>query len=216
MAWNQFPPYELAVIFDVLHGRRQQFLERAPMFGRPTAPRHTLTEVPATENGRSQQNVPLKCIVQPLCVHLALRTLWHENWRRATKSTRVTVHLRKCVENGALRGCQQRHHVQTAKRILRRRRGSTTKAELYCTALLLCVTPPNQAFAFPHRAGGLPRRSKVLRQEKVDLAPLHRLSALLWTKSVRSTRAARAPTRYARGLEGHFAGASQARLGGAP
>ena len=109
---NEFPPYELAVIFDVLHGRRQQFLERAPMCGRPTAPRHTLTEVPATENGRSQQRVPLKCIVQPLCVHLALRTLWHENWRCATKSTCVTVHGRKGVEDGALRGCQQRHHVR--------------------------------------------------------------------------------------------------------
>ena len=148
MAWNQFPPYELAVIFDVLHGRRQQFLERAPMFGRPTAPRHTLTEVPATENGRSQQNVPLKCIVQPLCVHLALRTLWHENWRRATKSTRVTVHLRKCVENGALRGCQQRHHVQTAKRILRRRRGSTTKPELLYGTVTLCYSSKSQ-----HRTG---------------------------------------------------------------
>ena len=112
---NEFPPYELAVIFDVLHGRRQQFLERAPMCGRPTAPRHTLTEVPATENGRSQQRVPLKCIVQPLCVHLALRTLWHENWRCATKSTCVTVHGRKGVEDGALRGCQQRHHVDKSR-----------------------------------------------------------------------------------------------------
>ena len=35
-------------------------------------------------------------------------------------------------------------------------------------------------------------------------------------KSVRTAEAARAPKRYARGLGGHFAGASQARLGGAP
>jgi hypothetical protein len=36
------------------------------------------------------------------------------------------------------------------------------------------------------------------------------------TKSVRTAEAARAPKRYARGLGGHFAGASQARLWEAP